>query len=169
MRLRSIVVALICRNEIAQITAVRSQVRFHVRQDAAIRRFEELTTLTFSSMHLGSPACQQFITMAPITLGIALFAALSAAQSLYDLGVANPSKGAKITQVPLLGLGTWAVKDNATEVVASAIASGYRHVDTATVYMNQGQIAPGIREGLKRAGLKREDIFITVRTYVRRG
>src|SRR5690348_3064181 len=40
--------------------------------------------------------------------------------------------------IPALGLGTWTLKGaECTDLVAEALNSGYRHVDTATSYDNE--------------------------------
>jgi 2,5-diketo-D-gluconate reductase A len=50
--------------------------------------------------------------------------------------------------LPQLGLGVWQVADEeAAGIVETAIAAGYRHVDTAAVYQNEA----GVGAGLKRA------------------
>lgn len=63
-------------------------------------------------------------------------------------------------RVPLLGLGTWPMNDDeATVTVAEALRLGYRHLDTAENYGNER----GVGEGLRRAGLPREEVFITTK------
>lgn len=65
-------------------------------------------------------------------------------------------------------MGTWALNsspENVTEAIASAMEAGYRHFDGATAYNNQKMIAPGIKEGLRRTGLKRSDIWITSKIW----
>jgi len=48
--------------------------------------------------------------------------------------------------VPALGLGTWKLTgDTATEVVADALETGYRHIDTAQLYDNELEVGRGIR------------------------
>jgi 2,5-diketo-D-gluconate reductase B len=49
------------------------------------------------------------------------------------------------TDVPSLGLGTWKLTgDTATEVVADAVETGYRHVDTAQLYDNEREVGRGL-------------------------
>lgn len=63
-------------------------------------------------------------------------------------------------QMPLLGLGTWPMDDaQAAEAVASAIAGGYRLIDTAENYANE----VGVGEGIRRSGLARERVFVTTK------
>ena len=79
----------------------------------------------------------------------------------------TPRKG-PLTSIPILGLGTYLVNlniQNSTEVIAGAIQTGYRSFDTAAIYGNQKQLAPGFKEGLKRTGLQREDLWITSKLW----
>jgi 2,5-diketo-D-gluconate reductase A len=60
------------------------------------------------------------------------------------------------TQLPLIGLGTWPLQGAAcTGAVASAVACGYRMVDTAAKYGNEEAVGRGLREsGVPRAQLR---------------
>ena len=63
-------------------------------------------------------------------------------------------------KVPQLALGTWLIDDDkVADAVRSAIAMGYRHVDTAQAYANER----GVGEGVRTSGVKREDIFVTTK------
>ena len=62
--------------------------------------------------------------------------------------------------MPAIALGTWPMNDAETaDAVAAALASGYRHIDTAENYGNER----GVAEGIRRSGLPREDVFITTK------
>jgi 2,5-diketo-D-gluconate reductase A len=62
------------------------------------------------------------------------------------------------TTIPQLGFGTWQIAPGETaEVVAQALQVGYRHIDTAEMYGNEA----GVGEGIRAAGLAREDVYIT--------
>lgn len=62
--------------------------------------------------------------------------------------------------LPCVGLGTWLIENSkVSEVVKNAIAIGYRHIDTAQAYENE----EGVGKGIKEAGIKREDIFVTTK------
>lgn len=51
--------------------------------------------------------------------------------------------------LPLLGLGTWRLTGaTATTATAAAIAAGYRHVDTATIYGNEREVGAGLQPGV---------------------
>jgi diketogulonate reductase-like aldo/keto reductase len=63
-------------------------------------------------------------------------------------------------QVPKLGLGTWLIDDAAVEnLVAQAIAGGYRHIDTAQAYGNEA----GVGRGIRKSGLDRAKLFVTTK------
>ena len=60
--------------------------------------------------------------------------------------------------IPLLGFGTWQLQGNtAHAATAAALAVGYRHLDTATVYGNEAQVGAALRE----SGVSREEVFVT--------
>ncbi|MFD7080026.1 aldo/keto reductase [Streptomyces sp. NPDC059918] len=59
--------------------------------------------------------------------------------------------------MPALGMGTHRIPDlDLPEVVRAAAGHGYRMIDTATAYGNER----GVGEGIRRAGLPREDFFV---------
>ena len=69
---------------------------------------------------------------------------------------------------PLLGFGTWNLKEsahNTSSAVAIAIESGYRQIDCAAAYGNEKAVGKGIAKGLKKAGLRREDIWVTSKLW----
>jgi 2,5-diketo-D-gluconate reductase A len=62
--------------------------------------------------------------------------------------------------IPLLGFGTWQLRGRqAYDAVLHALHVGYRHIDTATAYGNEREIARAIRD----SGVPRGDIFITTK------
>ena len=64
--------------------------------------------------------------------------------------------------IPAIGLGTWTLKDEmATRLVAGAIQSGYRHVDTAAMYDNEEAVGAGLRA----SGVPRGEIFLTTKVW----
>jgi len=64
--------------------------------------------------------------------------------------------------IPALGLGTWQSEPGQVKkAVSHALKAGYRHIDCAYVYGNEDEVGEGLEEGLKTAGVKREDIFVT--------
>lgn len=70
-------------------------------------------------------------------------------------------------KIPCIGYGTWQTPDGETAVksVRYAIESGYRHIDGAAVYGNEASVGQGIKEGLKAAGIKREELFVTSKVW----
>lgn len=61
-------------------------------------------------------------------------------------------------KVPKLALGVWMIPEKETEVaVKSAIAMGYRHIDTAQAYDNEA----GVGAGVRNCGVPREELFVT--------
>ena len=64
-------------------------------------------------------------------------------------------------EIPLLGLGVWQVPDGRVceDAVRWALEAGYRHVDTAQGYCNEGSVGRAVRD----SGVPREDVFITTK------
>ncbi|KAA9163337.1 aldo/keto reductase [Amycolatopsis acidicola] len=65
--------------------------------------------------------------------------------------------------IPALGLGVFqsAPADTATAVEA-ALATGYRHIDTAAAYGNERQVG----EGIRGSGLDRSEVFVETKIWV---
>ncbi|MCH8166480.1 MAG: aldo/keto reductase [Proteobacteria bacterium] len=64
--------------------------------------------------------------------------------------------------IPAIGLGTWTLTGEAvTRLVAGAIRSGYRHVDTAAMYDNEEAVGAGLRA----SGVSRDEIFLTTKVW----
>ena len=54
--------------------------------------------------------------------------------------------------IPKLGFGTWLIEgDTATEATKTAIACGYRSIDTAQAYGNEAEVGLAVRESRWRA------------------
>jgi 2,5-diketo-D-gluconate reductase A len=65
-------------------------------------------------------------------------------------------------RIPQLGFGVFQVPPRETEVaVAEALAAGYRHIDTAAAYRNEG----GVGEALRASGIPREQLFVTTKCW----
>lgn len=65
-------------------------------------------------------------------------------------------------EMPSVGLGTFLMKPKeAEEAVYNALTSGHRLIDTANAYMNERAVG----RGMKRSGLKREDIFLETKLW----
>ena len=62
--------------------------------------------------------------------------------------------------IPLVGFGTWRLSGrNSYEAVLHALATGYRHLDTATMYGNETEVG----QAMRNSGLSREEIFLTTK------
>jgi 2,5-diketo-D-gluconate reductase A len=63
-------------------------------------------------------------------------------------------------RIPQLGFGVFQVPPRETlEVVSEALATGYRHIDTAAAYGNEAQVGGAIRA----SGLERRQVFVTTK------
>jgi len=64
--------------------------------------------------------------------------------------------------IPQLGFGVFQVPPRETEeVVARALAIGYRHIDTAAAYRNEGPVGQAIHA----SGLDRGEVFVTTKCW----
>ena len=95
----------------------------------------------------------------------ALTQQVPADQIPIDSNDALTVKPLTLNAIPLLGFGTWNLKENCTEAVSWAIQAGYRHIDCAAIYGNEAPVGKGIRDGLIKAGLTREDLWITSKLW----
>jgi len=71
-------------------------------------------------------------------------------------------------EMPLLGLGTWEIREGESVVnaVRLAIGNGYRHIDTARIYGNEKGVGKGLKLSLEEQGINREDVFITTKLWI---
>jgi diketogulonate reductase-like aldo/keto reductase len=64
------------------------------------------------------------------------------------------------SSMPLLGFGTWQIKgDDAVRATTTALETGYRHLDTALVYGNEGEVGRALAE----SGVPRDQVFLTTK------
>ena len=64
------------------------------------------------------------------------------------------------TSIPQFGLGVWQVPaEDAHRVVSEALELGYRHVDTAQMYGNEG----GVGSAIAASGLGRDELYVTTK------
>ena len=79
--------------------------------------------------------------------------------------LANPVPEVELrdgARLPQLGLGVFLVPPaEAERAVATALESGYRHVDTAAAYRNEAEVGRAVRA----SGLDRGDIFVTTKLF----
>jgi diketogulonate reductase-like aldo/keto reductase len=67
--------------------------------------------------------------------------------------------------MPLLGLGVWQIPDGrqTEQAVRWALESGYRHIDTATLYRNERSVGRAVRD----SGVPREELFVATKFHPR--
>jgi 2,5-diketo-D-gluconate reductase A len=67
-------------------------------------------------------------------------------------------------RMPIAGFGVFQIPDPAEceRSVVDAIESGYRLIDTAASYMNEGAVG----QGLSRSGVARDELFVTSKLWV---
>lgn len=66
-------------------------------------------------------------------------------------------------EMPQLGFGVWQITpdERATQAVLTAFDAGYRAVDTARIYTNEG----GVGAALEASDLARSDVFVTTKLW----
>ncbi|PJM73953.1 2,5-diketo-D-gluconic acid reductase [Bifidobacterium primatium] len=68
------------------------------------------------------------------------------------------------SRIPQIGLGVLRIDDEHTApVVESAIAAGYRHIDTAAGYNNEGGVGKALSDSGYATGEKRGEIWVTTK------
>jgi diketogulonate reductase-like aldo/keto reductase len=78
------------------------------------------------------------------------------ASTTIDTAFVNTATGARI---PNIGYGTGGGGRITSESVRTALVAGYRHIDTARKYGSE----PAVGEGLRTAGVRRQDVFLTTK------
>ena len=64
--------------------------------------------------------------------------------------------------IPQLGLGVFQTPPDVTaDIVAAALQTGYRHIDTAAIYRNED----GVGQALAQPGLPRDEVFVTTKLW----
>jgi diketogulonate reductase-like aldo/keto reductase len=65
-------------------------------------------------------------------------------------------------EIPQLGYGVFQIPPEETqEKVEDALATGYRHIDTAAAYRNEA----GVGAAIAASGVRREDVFVTTKLW----
>jgi 2,5-diketo-D-gluconate reductase B len=73
-----------------------------------------------------------------------------------------PVVDANGARIPALGFGTWRVEgEGSRKVVETALAVGYRHIDTAQIYGNEQDVGAA----LASSGLPRDEVFVTTKVW----
>jgi methylglyoxal/glyoxal reductase len=66
-------------------------------------------------------------------------------------------------EIPMIGFGTWKISElDAEDAVRMAINTGYRHIDTAAIYLNE----KGVAKGIKSSNINRDELFITTKLWI---
>ncbi|KAF2264479.1 Aldo/keto reductase [Lojkania enalia] len=64
-------------------------------------------------------------------------------------------------KMPAIGFGTWQDADAQEPAITFALKKGYRHIDTARIYMTEAAVG----NALKKSGIPRDQIFITSKLW----
>jgi diketogulonate reductase-like aldo/keto reductase len=66
-------------------------------------------------------------------------------------------------KMPALGLGVYqSPPEQTVAAVEAALSTGYRLIDTAAAYLNEGEVGDGIR----RSGIDRSEVFVTTKLWM---
>jgi diketogulonate reductase-like aldo/keto reductase len=72
-------------------------------------------------------------------------------------------------KIPVIGLGTFGSDNYSAEQIAEAvdfaIRNGYRHIDCASVYMNEAEIGKAIASLIKEGVVSRKELWITSKVW----
>ncbi|WP_077212496.1 aldo/keto reductase [Bacillus dakarensis] len=70
-------------------------------------------------------------------------------------------------KMPWMGIGVFKVEEGPelVKTLKYAIKHGYRSIDTAAIYGNEASVGQAIQEGVKEAGISREELFITSKVW----
>jgi diketogulonate reductase-like aldo/keto reductase len=65
--------------------------------------------------------------------------------------------------IPAVGYGVFQTPPEETiAAVETALATGYRHIDTAAAYLNEREVG----EGIRRSGVDRADVFVETKVWI---
>jgi 2,5-diketo-D-gluconate reductase A len=63
-------------------------------------------------------------------------------------------------EIPVIGFGTWQITGRTcVDAVRTALRSGYRHIDTATMYRNEAEVGAAWQD----SGVPRDEVFLTTK------
>ncbi|MER1985580.1 MAG: aldo/keto reductase [Solibacillus sp.] len=79
------------------------------------------------------------------------------------MNLQSTKKLANGVEMPIFGLGVYKMtdRDETIEAIQTAIASGYRAIDTAALYYNEAEVG----EAIRHAGVAREELFVTTKVW----
>jgi diketogulonate reductase-like aldo/keto reductase len=80
-----------------------------------------------------------------------------------DLTISTMKKLSSGVEIPMLGLGVYQIPPGRAteEAVKYALKTGYRHIDTASLYGNEESVGRAVRE----SGVPREQVFVTTKLW----
>lgn len=68
--------------------------------------------------------------------------------------------------IPAVGLGTWkAAPGVVAKAVRWALEAGYRHIDCASIYENEGEVGCALAQAFADGIVQRADVFITSKLW----
>ncbi|PHH61610.1 hypothetical protein CDD81_8125 [Ophiocordyceps australis] len=83
---------------------------------------------------------------------------------MSKLGLSSTAKLNSGYEMPLLGFGVYQIpKTQATDICKEALKLGYRHIDSASAYRNQGPSGASVAA----SGIARREVFFTTKIAVR--
>ena len=69
-------------------------------------------------------------------------------------------------EMPAIGLGLWKIaREDTAAMVRSAIAEGYRHLDSAADYGNEAEVGEGLQAALSEGLVSREELWVTSKLW----
>ena len=69
-------------------------------------------------------------------------------------------------KIPAVGFGTYLISnEQVASCVEEALKAGYRHIDTAEAYRNEGGVGLALNAALNNTGLSRDDLFVTTKLW----
>lgn len=69
--------------------------------------------------------------------------------------------------IPLIGLGTWKSKPGQVRdaIVHAVTKAGYRHIDAAAIYENEGEVGAALSEVFSKWDVQRSDVWVTTKIW----
>lgn len=79
------------------------------------------------------------------------------------MDIASKTKLNNGVEIPWIALGTWSLSPGreAETAVQQALAAGYRHIDTASLYRNERSVG----EGVRKSDVPRSEVFVTTKLW----